>query len=184
MKKLFVILFLGILSITGVRAQGYLKTNSLYWLAGVPNASFEVAFAPKFSYNADVVFSPWKKYYKGKPLVAFQFINEARFYPKRVNQGFYMGAYAAFHAFELSKWNYANTHYQRGYGCSFGATLGYELPIAKQWLMDFYVGGGWQVSRYRGYKLPSGDMYVDWNASGEWIPYKIGVSFAYRLFDK
>lgn len=183
MKKILAILFLGVVSVTGVHAQGYLKTNSLYWLAGVPNASFEVAFAPKFSYNADVVFSPWKNYYKGKPLVALQVINEVRFYPKMVNRGFYAGLYAAFHAFELSKWNYTNTKYQRGYGCSLGASVGYELPISNHWLIDFYAGGGWQLSRYRGYKSQLGHMYVDWNLSGEWIPYKVGVSFAYRLFD-
>lgn len=184
MKKLIIILALLISSSCALMAQTSIKTNALYWAAGVPNVSLEVGIARKWSYNVDLVYSPWEEYINKKPMVVGQFINEFRFYPKQVNKGFYVGGYGAWHEFKLSKWNYDYQKYQVGYGMSFGVTVGYELPISNRWLIDFYAGGGWQVSWYRGFRYPSGEMYVGWNGSGEWIPYKIGVAFSYRLSKK
>lgn len=184
MKKAILALALIISTSCAAMAQTSIKTNALYWMAGVPNASLEVGFARKWSYNVDLVYSPWERFLDNKPLIIGQFINEVRFYPKQVNKGFYVGGYAAGHGFKMSKWNYGYDRYQIGYGISLGVSVGYELPISNRWLVDFYAGGGWQLSWYRGFNYPSGDMYIGWNASGEWIPYKIGVAFSYRLSKK
>lgn len=179
-KRLIIITICLISAIGGANAQTYIKTNALYWAVGVPNVSLETRLHKHFSYNVDFVYSPWE-HIVDRSLVIGQFINEFRYYPKEVNRGFYAAGYAAGHTFKLSKWNYNDDKYQKGSGISFGATIGYELPIAKRWLIDFYVGGGWQLSWYQGFYTADDSRYVGWNASGEWIPYKIGVTFAFKL---
>lgn len=165
---------------SAAQAQTYIKANSLYWVVGVPNVSLETKLAKHFTYNTDLVFSPWDNIC-GRSLVIGQWINEFRYFPKQAYHGFYAAGYAAGHTFKLTKWNYNSDKYQKGSGISLGVTLGYELPIAKRWLIDFYVGGGWQLSWYEGFYRADNSRYVGWNASGEWIPYKIGVTFAFRL---
>lgn len=179
MKKLFLLVVFATISTLSI-AQTYIKGNALYWAVGVINASVETRLSNQFTFNADAVFSPWNSV-GGKPYLIGEFIPEVRFYPKKANSGFYVGIYATAHIFKISKWNYTSARYQKGWGYGFGATFGYELPIAERWLIDFYVGGGWQGSRYRGYYSATNEQYIGWNGSGEWIPYKIGVSFSYRL---
>lgn len=164
----------------GAHAQTYLKANSLYWIVGIPNISVETRLFPKWTFNADLVVSPWKSI-KGKPYLIGQVIGDVRFYPKGAHNGFYAGAYAGFHPFKMSKWNYDSDKYQVGRGYSLGLTLGYELAISKRWMIDFSASGGWQRSKYHGFERDPRDEYVGWNGSGEWIPYKLAVSFGYRL---
>lgn len=165
---------------TVATAQTTLKFNALYWAVGVTNVSVETRLAPKFTFNGDVVFSPWESI-KGRPYFGGQVISEFRFYPRAAFSGFYVGAYAAFDSYKTSKWDHPPTDVQHGVGLSLGATLGYQLKIAKRWNMDFYVGGGWHHGWYYGINTATGAMYAPWNKSGEWLPYKVGVAFAYRL---
>lgn len=169
------------------KAQTYIKTNALYWAVLVPNVSVETKLWKHFTFNTDLVGSMWKSI-NGKPYLIGQLIPEFRYYPKEANRGFYVGFYTGGHVFKMSKWNYHSNRYQVGAGVASGFTLGYELPIAKRWLMDFYVGGGRQWSWYRGFRAPNdplyepgNTMYVDWNGSAEYVPYKIGVTFSYRV---
>lgn len=180
MKKVFVIIVF--LSINGtILGQTYIKFNALYWGLGITNVSVETRLGEHLTYNNDLVVSPWKSV-RNNPMVIGQFIPELRYYPGKAFRGFYAGAYAAAHVFKMSKLNYINTgKYQKGWGCSFGATIGYEVPINDRWLLDVYAGAGWQVSRYRGYYKSDHSRYIGLNNSGEWLPYKIGITFAYRL---
>lgn len=157
-----------------------LKWNSLYWAVGVPNMSVETRLGEKFSFNADVVFSPWESV-KGRPYFGAQIIPEVRFYPKEVFKGFYVGGYVAYDTYKLSKWDHPKTEVQHGIGLAVGLTLGWQIDIARRWGMDFYVGGGWHHGWYYGVDELTGKRYADWNSSGEWVPYKAGVSFIYRL---
>lgn len=182
MKKILILIACVVIS-TSAWSQTYIKANALYWAVLVTNVSVETKIGEKFTFNTDAVFSPWNSV-GGKPYLIGQLIPEVRFYPKEANNGFYVGLYGAFHAFKMSKWNYDSDKYQKGFGYAFGATVGYELPIGKRWLMDFYAGGGWQTSKYRGYDTATDAMYVGYNGSGEWIPYKVGVAFAYRINKK
>lgn len=179
MRKLLLTALLAIM-VTGASAQTYLKWNSLYWVVGVPNMSVETKIGKKLTFNFDAVYSPWESI-KGRPFVIGQFIPELRFYPKAANKGFYVGAYAAVDVYKLSKWGHPATEIQHGWGISLGATVGYELAIGKRWNMDFYAGGGWHLGWYWGENRANGTVYAPWNASGEWIPYKLGVTFAYRI---
>lgn len=113
--------------------------------------------------------------------MGLQAIAGARYYPKQAFKGFYVGADAAFDTYKVSKWDHPATDIQHGVGMYYGLTLGYQLSIGKRWNMDFYAGGGWHLGWYWGEDMLTGQPYVGWNKSGEWLPYKLGVTFAYRL---
>jgi hypothetical protein len=181
MKKKLFVLAVTVLSVS-VQAQTRLKGNALYWATGVMNVSAETRIAGKWTLNGDLVYSPWESL-DGNPMKFGQAIAESRFYPKGAFDGFYVGAYGAYHRlFKFTKWNYINKdNYQRGNGMSFGATVGYQLKISDRWGLDMYAGYGWQHSTYKGFKKSSGEMYADTNGSGEWLPYKLGVAFTWQL---
>lgn len=182
MRKKILITVLAIASLSAIQAQTNLKWNALYWALGIVNMSAETKLADKWTLNGDLVYSPWESL-DGNPMKFGQAIAEGRFYTKKAFEGFYVGAYGSYHRmFKFTKWNYINSDsYQKGNGMSFGATLGYQLKINTRWSLDVYVGYGWQHSDYEGYKKSTGKKYLDKNGSGEWLPYKLGASFAYRL---
>lgn len=181
-RKIAVSVFLAVAACTvRAAAQGTaLKWNALYWAVGVPNMSVETRLGNRFTFNGDVVWSPWESV-KGRPMKGVQVIPEVRFYPKQAFRGFYAGAYVSYDWYEVSKWDHPKTDVQHGYGTCIGLTLGGQIDIARRWGMDFYVGGGWHYGHYYGIDRTTGRHYADWNASGEWIPYKAGVTFVYRL---
>lgn len=181
-KKILITLLVAVASLPAIQAQTNLKWNALYWALGIVNMSAETRLANQWTLNGDLVYSPWESI-SGNPMKFGQAIAEARFYPKGAFNGFYFGGYGAYHRlFKFTKWNYFNKNlYQKGNGMSFGATLGYQLKINDRWSLDVYAGYGWQHSKYRGYYKATGKKYVDTNGSGEWLPYKLGASFAYRL---
>lgn len=157
-----------------------LKWNALYWVVGVPNMSVETRLANKWTFNGDVVYSPWKSI-KGRPFLGLQVIPEVRFYPKEAMKGFYVGGYVSYDSYKVSKWDHPKTDVQHGIGLGLGVTLGYQIDIARRWGMDFYAGGGWHLGWYYGVNTLTGQRYANWNRSGEWIPYQLGVTFSYRL---
>ncbi|MEG2646625.1 MAG: DUF3575 domain-containing protein [Mucinivorans sp.] len=157
-----------------------LKWNALYWAVGVINMSVETKIDKHFTFNGDLVFSPWAEI-AGRPYLGGQAIAEFRYYPKVAFRGFYVGVYGAFDQYRVSKWDHPATDVQEGIGMSYGLTLGYQLPIGKRWSIDFYLAGGWHLGWYIGYDTLNGGRYADWNKSGEWIPYKAGVAFSFKL---
>jgi hypothetical protein len=183
MKKKLLLPAISVLFLSvAVQAQTHLKWNALYWAAGVVNMSAETRLSDKWTLNGDLVYSPWESL-DGNPMKFGQAIAEGRFYPKGVFDGFYVGVYGAYHKMiKFTKWNYINKdNWQKGNGMSFGTTLGYRFKISDRWGLDMYAGYGWQHSSYKGFKKSTGEMYVDTNYSGEWLPYKAGVAFTYRL---
>lgn len=179
-KKLFIIA-LSFCAVANLSAQTQIKANAAYWLFGVVNIGAETSIGDNFTLNGDVVYSPWKSV-NGNKFQICQIVPEVRFYPKGSFEKFYVGAYAGWHFFKMTKWNYINKgYYQDGNGYSVGAVIGFQTAISDRWRVDTYVGGGYQNSGYRGYVTKTGEMYVGWNRSGEWIPYKIGIAFAYRI---
>lgn len=182
MKKTLSLLLFAFFCFNVSFSQTYIKTNGLYWLAGIPNISGETKLSDRFTFNIDCVYSPWESFF-GYKFKFVQVIPEVRFFFKQSFKGFYGGFYSAAHRFNMTKWNYRdNKHlYQKGWGASLGATLGYQHQISKRWQLDSYLGGGWQISRYRGYNKKTNERYIGLNNSGEWLPYKIGIAFAYKL---
>ena len=161
-------------------AQTYLKVNTLYAAALVPNVAVETFLHKNFTFNADYTMSFWESI-GGRPYKGLQTTAEARYYPKQAFRGFYVAGYVGYDSYKVSKWGHPSTDIQTGIGVAVGLTLGYSLPVANRWNIDFYVAGGWHHGWYHGWDQLTNDYYVGWNSSGEWIPYKAGVTVAYRL---
>lgn len=179
MKKIICIVILAFAAL-GASAQTYIKTNALYWVGLLPNVQVETRLANHFTFQGEVNASLWENI-GGRPYMGLQAIAGARYYPKQAFKGFYVGADAAFDTYKVSKWDHPATDIQHGIGMYYGLTLGYQISIGKRWNMDFYAGGGWHLGWYWGEDMLTGQPYVGWNKSGEWLPYKLGVTFAYRL---
>ncbi len=180
MRKFLCLLPLILAFSTAAAQRTTLKTNALYWAAAVPNLSAETRLSPHWTLNGDVVVSLWESI-RGRPYKGLQAIVEARYYVCQAFCGFYAGLYGAYDRYTTSKWDHPAHDVQHGNGWNLGLTLGYQLPIGRRWNMDFYVGGGWHHGQYYGVDTRTGTRYAPWNASGEWIPYKVGVAFALKL---
>lgn len=201
MKKTIVIsvlLWAAVCSSYGVAAQGYVKLNGLYALAGVVNPSVEFAISPRSTMQTEIVFSPWKSI-DDKHMMFGILMGEYRYYFKGHNHGWYVGGNIGMMAFDMSK-PYLDggrirfeNRYCKGYGMMIGLCVGYEYRFCERWLVDAFFGWSWMNSHYNGYSMEGEiDMYPHrpvqpehpdpFNGSSEWYPNKIGISIGYRIF--
>ena len=160
-------------------AQTHLKVNALYTAALLPNIGIETKLNSNFTFEAEIFGSPWKSI-NDKPYLMVAALAGTRYYINESFKGFYLGAYLSGNKFKVSKWNYTANQVQRGWGMSAGATIGYQMEISPKCNMDFYVGGGFHHAWYWGEVISTGETYVGWNKSAEWLPYRAGVTFAFK----
>jgi len=165
-------------------SQTYGKVNALSTLLTVPNIGIETSIGKKATFQLDVTASLWKSI-DGKPFEFYIFIPEYRYHFKEKYNGFYIGGHIGATVFNFQKWNYLNTNlYQKGFGYVVGATLGYQKKINEKVVLDCFLGGGNSQGFYKGYNLDTNTRYDEasqWNKSGEFIPYRVGVMVSYRL---
>ncbi|MDY5396633.1 DUF3575 domain-containing protein [Alistipes sp.] len=197
-RTLLLLLLLPALRMPAAAAQGYVKLNALYALAGVVNPAVEFAISPKSTLQTDIVVSPWKSIGDKHMLFAI-FMGEYRRYFKAHNEGWYLGANLGMMAFDMSKPYIENwalkfeQRYSKGYGMMIGLCVGWERRFGERWLVDAFLGWAFMDSHYNGYSLageidmhphrPVEPKYPDpFNGSSEWYPNKIGVSIGYRIF--
>ncbi|MFA9189688.1 DUF3575 domain-containing protein, partial [Flavobacterium magnesitis] len=95
------------------------------------------------------------------------------------------GTNIGFTLFNFQKYSsYNSSQYQKGLGYLIGVSLGYEKKISDRVMLDFYIGGGNSQGFYKGYFIDTDIRYdnkVNYNKSGEWIPYRGGVMLSYRI---
>jgi len=200
MKRTILLAALFLSAVAGIRdaaAQGYVKLNGLYALAGVVNPAVEFAISPKSTIQTEFVISPWKSI-RSKHMTFAIMMGEYRYYFRQHNTGWYVGGNLGMMAFDISKPYFQNgrlkfqDRYCKGYGMMIGACVGYEYRFAERWLLDVFLGWAWMSSFYNGYSMDGEiDMYphrpVDpkypdpFNGSSEWYPNKVGISIGYRI---
>jgi hypothetical protein len=182
MKKLLFFTFL-LISIYS-QSQTYVKVNAFTTLLTVPNVGIETSIGKKSTFQFDVLASFWKDL-KGKPMEFYTFTPEYRFHFHEKYNGFYVGGHIGASIFNFQKWNYLNTdRYEKGFGYFMGVTIGYQTKINDRFMLDCFLGGGNHQGFYHGYYISTGDRYehaTNWNKSGEWLPYRGGFMFSYRL---
>jgi len=182
MKKQFCILLM--LCSIHMQSQTYVKVNAITTLLTVPNIGIETSIGKKSTFQFDVTASFWKSV-NGKPMQFYMFIPEYRYHFKEKYNGFYVGAHVGFTHFNFQKWNYLNTDlYEKGIGYVSGVTIGYHIKINHQFLLDCFLGGGHSQAFYKGYSIATDIRYDgadDYNKSGEWLPYRVGVMVSYRI---
>lgn len=201
-SRFFKIIVAGIFTLgfaQNTSAQTYIKLNGLYALAGVINPAAEFVLSPHSTFQSEIVFSPWKQIGEKHALFGI-FMNEYRYFFKKHNTGWYLGANAGMMGFNFSK-PYLDgfsikfqNRYSKGYGIMLGVCAGFEYQFAERWVLDAFLGWSWMHSYYNGYSMdgqidmnphrPIPPKYPDpFNASAEWYPNKIGISIGYRIFN-
>lgn len=182
MKHLLII-FILLFSIHS-QSQTFVKINALTTPFTIPNVGIETSIGKKFTFQFDIMASPWKSVY-GKPRQFYIFIPEVRYHFKENFNGFYVGGHIGASVFNFQKWNYLNTDlYEKGFGYLVGATIGYQTKINDKFTLDCFLGGGSSQGFYKGYYISTGERYdkaINYNKSGEWIPYRGGVMISYRI---
>lgn len=122
---------------------------------------------------------------QGPVVIAMTFL-EGRYYPVQSLRGFFVGPNIGFSVWDLTKgvhpmyWGSYADQYQVGTNFMAGITIGYAFTLTKHWGIELSVGGGCQVGFYEGHYLKDGSMYIGWNGSTEWLPYKAAVNIVYK----
>lgn len=183
MKKIYFLVFLFVLVAPSAFSQTYFKFNAPTTLLGIPQVGVETSLGKKWTYQGDVLGSYWESI-NGAPFKALMVFSEVRYHFNEKYKGIYFGGHIGGALFKMQKWNYLNTdHYQTGEALFFGATIGYQFQINEKWMVDVFMGGGNQQAHYKGRKLSNNEPYEfsSYNKSGEWLPYRGGVMFSYKL---
>ncbi len=162
----------------------YVKANASLLPLAIVNVGIEKQFSEHFTAQADFIISPWKSFMGNKMLFGMLHL-EGRYYFKKAFTGFYIGANIGGGTFRLTKWNYTHTtNYQKGFNYMLGAVVGYQIPLNDKVGLDIFLGGGNSQGFYKGYNSETGERYdsaVNYNKSGEWIPYRGGVMITYKI---
>lgn len=183
MKKIYIFVALAFAGVSA-NAQTYLKFNAPSTLLGIPQIAVETRLGKNITFQGDILGSYWESL-NGAPFKTVMAFAEGRYHISGAYNGLYFGGHLGGAAFELQKWNYINTSkYQKGYSVFMGVTVGYQFKISEKWMVDMFIGGGNQQANYKGYYIGTDVRYEEvrnYNKSGEWIPYRGGIMFSYRL---
>jgi hypothetical protein len=182
MKRYLLVFFIGFNM--AAFGQNRFHVNAATTLLGFPSLGYETPINKRFTFHIDAIGSAFNSY-NDKPLRFLIVTPELRYYPKNEHKGFYVGAHLGGSTFKLQKYGYENSnYYQKGYNYMAGASIGYVYFVSEKIALEAFVGGGTVQSFYKGYNDTTGERYEDaekFNKSGEWLPYRGGISVILQL---
>lgn len=172
----------GVEAATTARAPSLLKVGASS-LLGIPMLGVErPLLRAGRSFQWDVMLSPWRSV-DGYPLEFLVGIAEWRFHRRPTQDGLYWAVHLGAAAFRLRRPDYRDTTlYQEGAGVLAGASVGHVWRSRSGRTVEAYIGVGTVQSLYKGYDRATGRRYDGatlWNVSGEWLPYRTGVSVGF-----
>ena len=135
------------------------KMNALL-LVGVLNPAFEIKFSKHFSAQISSFATYWPNgfLFTDKPLSLFTGFLEARYYPKEVFKGFYVGLNSGFGLFNMSRtiipnfWGEPHDGVMhQGWNYMGGLTLGWSFPIKNHWGIEPYMMTGYTYANFDNY---------------------------------
>lgn len=149
-------------------------------LVGIPMVGIERPLRyPRRTFQWDVMLSPWRSV-DDYPLEFLVGVAEWRFYRAPSREGWYGALHLGATVFRLQRLDYRDTTlYQEGAGLLGGASVGRVWRLRSGSTIDAYIGAGSVQSIYKGYDRLTDARYDGarlWNVSGEWLPYRTGVS--------
>lgn len=182
MKRFLLLFFLGLSGIT--QSQNRFNVNAVTTLVGFPSLGYEKPLNAHLSFHLDAIGSPLNSY-NDMPLRFLIITPEVRYYPSKDHRGFYVGGHVGGSVFKLQKYGYENSNkYQKGYNYMMGASFGYVYFVSERIALEAFLGGGSIQSFYKGYDITTGERYdgaEKFNKSGEWLPYRGGISIILQL---
>jgi hypothetical protein len=182
MNRFLVVCF--VLFFSNVFGQQRVHVNAATTLLGFPSVGYEKGLGKRFSFHIDAIGSVLNSY-NGMPLRFLIVTPEIRYYSKPELTGFYVGGHIGGSTFNLQKYGYENTnYYQKGYNYMAGISIGYVYAVSEKFALEAFVGGGTIQSFYKGYDASTGERYdspINFNKSGEWLPYRGGVNLIWKI---
>lgn len=181
--KRYLLVFFIVLNIAAV-SQNRFHVNAATTLLGFPSLGYETPINKHLSFHIDAIGSAFNSY-NDKPLRFLIVTPELRYYLKNDHKGFFIGAHLGGSTFKLQKYGYEDSnYYQQGYNYLAGASIGYVYFVSEKMALEAFIGGGTVQSFYKGYDATTGERYdgaQKFNKSGEWLPYRGGISVILQL---
>lgn len=163
------------------------KLNALI-VTGVLNPAFEYKLSKHFSLQFAPVGTYWPNGFLGtkKPISLLMGFLEAKYYPKEVFKGFFVGVHAGFGMYYMARaiipnhWAEPyNNIMHKGWNFMTGLTLGWTFPIKEHWAIEPFINPGFTYAKYTnfvndlavsGERSQNGFMFA--NTGGVYIIYK------------
>ncbi len=165
------------------------KINMIAGSVAIFNPSFEFGFNNHTALSFDYIGAFFEENYMGSgyPMIFSMGLIGYRYYLKdSEHNGLFIGGDFGLNMFKMNKniiplvANDRGDNYDIGYGYLLGLTFGYKYPINRRLSVEASLSGGWQHTRHEVYTM-NGELFIPFNSSGEWTPYKAGIYLNYKL---
>ena len=163
----------------------YLKTNALGWALAITNIAAEIDLAQHWSFAIPIYYSGYNYFTSTIKFRTFALQPEIRFWPKKDNQGFFVGAH-----FGMAQYNVTvngEKRYQDHKGetpaLGGGLSVGYRMPISKnkKWHLEFAVGAGVYELHYDTFYNVDDGKLIDTHRHTYWGVDNAAVNISYRF---
>ncbi len=189
--KLLFTLALGVLC-TNTYAQFTIEPKINLAMAAITvfNPAVEIGFGEHSAVQLEY-FGAYSKYNymgSGAPFIMnLSMVEYRRYLLNKEHKGLFAGANFGTHMYKMSKniiplieHQPGDTSYDWGFGVVLGLHVGYKFILRERLGLELSAAGGWQRSMHEPYNS-DGTLQVEMNASGEWFPYKLGVTLSYKF---
>jgi len=159
-----------------------IKTNLLYWGAGVVNAGVEYSWRQHFSLDVPLTYSPYtiKRDWRIRTL---SIQPEVRWWPGCALKGHFMGlhAHAAYYNISTDDLDRYQDKDRRTPLWGFGLSYGYAFLLKNNWNMEVTIGAGYARLDYDVfYNVFNGALY-DTRTKDYWGITRAGINLIYQF---
>lgn len=136
-----------------------IKINALT-LIGAPGLAYELKLSKHFSAQIEAAGTYYPNGFLGtqKPISLIMGFLQARYYPKEVFKGFFVGVNVGYGYYRMARAiipNYWHENYNgidhKGWNIMTGLSLGWSFPIKKHWGIEPFVSTGYTYAKYDNY---------------------------------
>lgn len=166
-----------------------LKTNLLFDAALMPNIEIEFPLNRRWSLAGEWIFPWWKSKDNSKALQILSGGLEGRYWTGKHESrsgltGHFFGFYAGGGKYDLQN---KGKGYQGEFYIATGISYGYALRLREALNMEFSLGIGYLITKYRHYKGEENNEILVWQNNGRytWIgPTKAKISLVWMFYRK
>jgi len=161
-----------------------IKTNLLYLATTSLNVAAEFALAPKWTFDASVVYNPFRLQKGG--INQFWFVQpEARYWFCQRFERHFLGIHGIGGQFNIGNVAFLTEtfedHRYRGWGAGGGLSYGYHLPMGERWGWEFTLGVGYVYLEYDKFRCHGCDELLGRKNRHYVGPTKAGISLIYMI---
>lgn len=200
MKRYLTLAVICILAFAGTASaqKAAVKTNALYWATATPNMGFELAVAPRWTFELEGGYNPWTFNKENNVKVKHFLVSpEFRYWFCESFQGHFIGINGNYTQFNIGGIKLINVFVDvssdapgpldlensriQGWAAGAGLTYGYAFPISRRWNMEFNLGYGLWYSAYDQYESRRCGLFQQSVNKYSLGPTSLGISFIYMI---